>query len=64
MFIRAYSLDPPVPSATHLNCHPCSIFYSLERLDMSRQGKGDLLQDLPIELQGLMLLKELRLSGS
>ena len=37
---------------------------SLEKLDLSRQGKGDLLQNLPDVLQGLELLRELRLSGN
>ena len=37
---------------------------SLEKLDLSRQGKGDLLELLPKEFQGLELLKELRLSGN
>ena len=36
----------------------------LEKLDFSRQGKGDLLQTLPMELIGLEFLKELRLSGN
>lgn len=37
---------------------------SLKKLDVSYQGKGDLLESLPEELRALELLEELRLSGN